>query len=205
MVSWVLPVVIGLVVLAAAFLTILFFLPGPSSAADCGNPPRVVRPLAQLADQFQSKWDALNADLDRSVAGHATFSESEVTSRAERFLDRQELRSGLLVSRRTQSYRFAHLTFQEYLAAWQLSNLDFGKAVKIVQPRLRMAKWFEVLQLLGGKIAGGELERELVAIEADERAARVSLRHLDQARASATAEDNGALALAQRVLNARHA
>ncbi len=88
-VSWVLPVVIGLVVLAAAFLTILFFLPGPSSAADCGNPPRVVRPLAQLADQFQSKWDALNADLDRRGDGRATFTESEVTSRAERFLGDQ--------------------------------------------------------------------------------------------------------------------
>ncbi|MCK4276228.1 MAG: HEAT repeat domain-containing protein, partial [Phycisphaerae bacterium] len=79
--------------------------------------------------------------------------EEQAAARAELFLDRQELRSGLLVSRRAQSYRFVHLTFQEYLAAWQLSNMDFDDVAAIVQSRLRQAKWFETLQLLGGQWA----------------------------------------------------
>lgn len=79
--------------------------------------------------------------------------EEQAAARAELFLDRQELRSGLLVSRRAQSYRFVHLTFQEYLAAWQLSNMDFDKVAEIIQPRLRLAKWFETLQLLGSQWA----------------------------------------------------
>ncbi|HKP52684.1 MAG TPA: effector-associated domain EAD1-containing protein [Chloroflexia bacterium] len=67
--------------------------------------------------------------------------------RAERFLDEQESRSGLLVSRRSRSYRFVHLTFQEYLAAWALfKRNDYWS---IVLPHLREPKWFETLQLLG--------------------------------------------------------
>ena len=79
--------------------------------------------------------------------------EEQAATRAGLFLDRQELRSGLLVSRRAHSYGFVHLTFQEYLAAWQLSNKDFDDVARIIKPRLRMAKWFETLQLLGGQWA----------------------------------------------------
>jgi len=46
-----------------------------------------------------------------------------------------------------------HLTFQEYLAAWHLSNQEFDHALVLVQPHLRRQKWFEVLQLLGGEWA----------------------------------------------------
>ncbi len=86
--------------------------------------------------------------MDRGAAN-----EEQAAARADLFLDRQELRSGLLVSRRAQSYGFVHLTFQEYLAAWQLSNMDFDNVAQITQPRLRSAKWFETLQLLGGQWA----------------------------------------------------
>jgi formylglycine-generating enzyme required for sulfatase activity len=72
---------------------------------------------------------------------------------AERFLDRQELRSGLLVSRRSNSYRFVHLTFQEYLAAWSLASQALEDVIGIIQPHLREQKWFEPLQLLGGEWA----------------------------------------------------
>jgi len=72
---------------------------------------------------------------------------------AERFLDRQELSSGLLVSRRSHSCRFVHLTFQEYLAAWNLSNLSVEDIKTTVASHLRDPRWFEPLQLLGGELA----------------------------------------------------
>ena len=81
------------------------------------------------------------------------INEEQAIARTELFLDRQELRSGLLVSRRSQSYRFAHLTFQEYLAAWHLSNQELDAALQLIRPHLRRQKWFEVLQLLGGEWA----------------------------------------------------
>jgi energy-coupling factor transporter ATP-binding protein EcfA2 len=74
-------------------------------------------------------------------------------TRATYFLDRQELSSGLLVSRRAQSYRFVHLTFQEYLAAWYLSNQEFDQVIATIEAHLRQQKWFETLQLLGGEWA----------------------------------------------------
>lgn len=73
--------------------------------------------------------------------------------RAELFLERQELRSGLLVSRRAQNYRFVHLTFQEYLAALNLANQDFEAVKDVITPHLREQRWFEPLQLLGGEWA----------------------------------------------------
>jgi hypothetical protein len=45
------------------------------------------------------------------------------------------------------------LTFQEYLAAWHLSNQELEKALQLIQQHIRRQKWFEVLQLLGGEWA----------------------------------------------------
>ncbi|MFL6210517.1 MAG: NACHT domain-containing protein [Pyrinomonadaceae bacterium] len=78
---------------------------------------------------------------------------------AEMFLDRQELRSGLLVSRRSHSCRFVHLTFQEYLAAWHLANLSLETIKTTVASRLRNPQWFESLQLLGGELAKNSDEK----------------------------------------------
>src|SRR5207249_7632358 len=80
-------------------------------------------------------------------------SDERAEFRATYFLDRQELQSGLLVSRREQSYRFVHLTFQEYLAAWHLANQEFNQAAPIIELRLRQQRWFETLQLLGSEWA----------------------------------------------------
>ena len=73
--------------------------------------------------------------------------------KAERFLDRQELRSGLFVHRHYGSCRFVHLTFQEYLAAWYLTNRDLASTLEIISLHLRDPKWFETLQLLGCELA----------------------------------------------------
>jgi NACHT domain len=109
--------------------------------------------LCQDGDHDEAtKTDLVELLVPRFIDQGATNKENSAV-RAERFLDRQELQSGLLVSRRAQSYRFVHLTFQEYLAAWQLSNMDFEKVAEIIEPCLRLAKWFETLQLLGGQWA----------------------------------------------------
>lgn len=78
---------------------------------------------------------------------------------AEAFLDNQELKSGLLVSRRTKSCRFVHLTFQEYLAAWNLANQSIEDVKKIISEKLREPHWFETLQLLGGELAKNSDEK----------------------------------------------
>ena len=90
-------------------------------------------------DDEVSKAEVVKLLMPRFIDQGAVNTE-QACDRAERFLERQELRSGLLVSRRAQSYRFVHLTFQEYLAAWQLSNMDFEKVTAVIQPRLRLAK-----------------------------------------------------------------
>lgn len=107
-----------------------------------------------IQSQAGTADDAGKADLIRLVTPRFQVrygvSDDQARSRAERFLDRHELRSGLLVSHRAQNYRFVHLTFQEYLAAWVLSNMEFAEVTERVGGRLRDAKWFETLQLLGG-------------------------------------------------------
>ena len=109
--------------------------------------------LAQDGDRDEAtKADVIKLLMPRFI-DQGAVNEEQASTRADLFLDRQELRSGLLVSRRAQSYRFVHLTFQEYLAAWQLSNMDFDNVAQLMQSRLRLAKWFETWQLLGGQWA----------------------------------------------------
>ena len=78
---------------------------------------------------------------------------------AKAFLDSQELKSGLLVSRRSGSCRFVHLTFQEYLAAWNLANQSLNEVKAIIHQNLRRPSWFETLQLLGGELAKNSDEK----------------------------------------------
>ena len=71
---------------------------------------------------------------------------------AEKFLEEEELDSGIIV-RRGNELRFWHLSFQEYLAARAIGgyneqeqlNLILGKSKRLYQP-----EWREVVQLLGG-------------------------------------------------------
>jgi NACHT domain len=93
------------------------------------------------------------AVLDLLEPHFRTSDDESARRQAERFLDRQELRSGLLVSRRSASYRFVHLTFQEYLAAWYLAGRDLSATLEAAAPHLREPTWFETLQLLGGELA----------------------------------------------------
>ena len=69
-----------------------------------------------------TKRDVLNLLIPR-FRDKGAESDDQAETRAERFLEQHELRSGLLVSRRSASYRFVHLTFQEYLASWHISKI----------------------------------------------------------------------------------
>ena len=78
---------------------------------------------------------------------------------ARTFLENEELQSGLIVSRRSQSCRFVHLTFQEYLAAWNLASQNFDELKPVIKDHLRDPKWFETLQLIGDELAKRSDER----------------------------------------------
>lgn len=116
-----------------------------------------------ILSQKEGEDDSTRADVVRLIA--PKFDESGRDSegaraRAEHFLEKQELKSGLIVSRGGGRCRFVHLTFQEYLAAWHLSKTDsFEEVAKAIEPHLREAKWFETLLLLGGEWARDSDER----------------------------------------------
>ncbi len=116
-----------------------------------------------MTSQIEHNYEVTQAELVQLLAHRFTDSAATDSERAAirvgLFLERQELRSGLLVSRRAKHYRFVHLTFQEYLAAWNLSNKDLATALKIVRPHLGESGWFETLQLLGSQWAKESDER----------------------------------------------
>jgi formylglycine-generating enzyme required for sulfatase activity len=73
-------------------------------------------------------------------------------TKAEKFLEEEELDSGIIV-RRGNEVRFWHLSFQEYLAARAIGGLneEGQKALLLgTQKRLYAPEWRELGQLLGG-------------------------------------------------------
>ena len=76
-------------------------------------------------------------------------------SRALRFLEEEEVDSGIVVSRGGE-VRFWHLTFQEYLAARTLAGLGESEQREIVLKgrKLYRPEWREVMLLLGGVLHG---------------------------------------------------
>lgn len=128
---------------------------------------RARKRLAEIAlymtSQSSPNYEVTQADLVQLLAPRftdpAAMDSERAAIRVGLFLESQELRVGLLVSRRAKHYRFVHLTFQEYLTAWYLSNMDLAEALKIVRPHLGESSWFETLQLLGSQWAKESDER----------------------------------------------
>lgn len=77
---------IGLAIVFAAIVTILFFIGGPASSLACGETRRAIGDRAELADRFDADWRRLNAALDGGEVLRIELDESETTSRASRHL-----------------------------------------------------------------------------------------------------------------------
>jgi hypothetical protein len=73
---------------------------------------------------------------------------------AEKFLDEEEVDSGIVVSR-GKDVRFWHLTFQEYLAAKALGGLEDKALPRLLLPRkIHLPEWRETVLLLAGVLHG---------------------------------------------------
>ncbi|MCP4702004.1 MAG: NACHT domain-containing protein, partial [Gammaproteobacteria bacterium] len=132
--------------------------------------------LLQEQEEEITKQRVIEILTEPFLARHNCSAE-QAQIEVELFLDHHKLRSGLLVSRRSQSYRFVHLTFQEYLAAWALAgHSDYWS---LARPHLREQKWFETLQLLGGEFA--QNSDELLCIYLDRLMSEMGKSITDQA------------------------
>ena len=76
--------IIALVVVVAVVVFLLATVGDPGSCTPGGGPISV---SAANAAAFDQKWDALDAILDAGSPTSTTFNESELTSRADRFVD----------------------------------------------------------------------------------------------------------------------
>lgn len=86
------------------------------------------------------------------IAGEPAAVTPESIARAERFLDQEEVDSGIIVGR-GKEVTFWHLTFQEFLAAKAItSRLDAQQLEILFTPpdRVYQAEWREVILLLAG-------------------------------------------------------
>lgn len=83
---------LGAIVIATPIAAVAFFFVAiTGSPGTCGEDvDREVTTSLQLAGAFQEKWDGLEASLDAGQPAAATFSESEVTSRADLWLEEQD-------------------------------------------------------------------------------------------------------------------
>jgi len=85
--------------------------------------------------------------------------EDEQHAAAERFLDEEEIDSGILVSR-GDTLRFWHLTFQEYLAAAALASRDANRPRLLFdEKKLYLPEWRETVLLLAGILCTQGQER----------------------------------------------
>ena len=75
---------------------------------------------------------------------------------AEAFVTHQELQAGLLCAPDGRTCRFAHRTFQEFLAAWWFADaLADEQLFVLFAAHMDQAAWQETLRLLGGVMAMG--------------------------------------------------
>ena len=76
-----------LVIILAAVIVALSATGGPSECTPGGGPIAI---SGANSTGFQSKWDAFQATLDGGTASSVNFSESEISSRAQSYVDEQD-------------------------------------------------------------------------------------------------------------------
>ncbi len=82
---------LGFLVLATPVAAVTFFFVAiAGNQGTCQTEDRPVTTSIQLASQFQDKWDALDAALEAGQPASASFTESEVTSRADLWLEERD-------------------------------------------------------------------------------------------------------------------
>jgi len=77
-----------LVVILAAVIVALAATGGPSECAPGGGPIAI---SDANSSGFQSKWDAFDATLDGGAASAVNFNESEISSRAQSYVDEKDV------------------------------------------------------------------------------------------------------------------
>ena len=84
---------LGIIVLATPIAAVAFFFVAiTGSPGTCAAEDRPITTSLQLAADFEAKWDALEASLIAGQPLSVTFTESEVTSRADLWLAEHDAR-----------------------------------------------------------------------------------------------------------------
>ena len=104
----------------------------------------------------QDLWPLLHPSFAKLTGNDPSATRRAVQS----FLELIDQRSGLFVARGLGTYGFAHLTFQEYLAARSLSDRQDSEA--LVQQRLGDPWWREVLFLAPGSTESKRRASDLI-------------------------------------------
>lgn len=82
---------LGIIVLATPIAAVAFFFVAiTGSPGTCEDENRPITTSLQLAADFQAKWDGLEASLIAGQPATVTFTESEVTSRADLWLSEHD-------------------------------------------------------------------------------------------------------------------
>ncbi len=82
---------LGFLVLATPVAAVTFFFVAiAGNPGTCEDKDRPITTSIQLASSFQDAWDDLEAALDAGQPASATFTESEVTSRADLWLEEHD-------------------------------------------------------------------------------------------------------------------
>ena len=124
---------------------------------------RTVTLLQELALAMQADATGRKTQLPRREAAEKIAAEfagdpqsKDAIADAERFLDEEEIDSGIVVARGAE-LAFWHLTFQEFLAAKAVASRPESEQQKILlqdPQRPYLADWREVMLLLAGVLHG---------------------------------------------------
>ncbi|MBF0347449.1 MAG: SUMF1/EgtB/PvdO family nonheme iron enzyme [Magnetococcales bacterium] len=101
-------------------------------------------------------WEEAIRAIDPIVArDFSGLSEEEHRHKGRAWLRFECLNSGIIEEVGLGRIRFWHLTFQEFMAARQLSWMEEQEAWSVIQPRLDNLQWWETIGLLPGCLLDG--------------------------------------------------